>query len=250
MNFLFKKRESVHKPRLTFLTHHKCGSSWLRDLLQSICDLNQLNMFHSHSGTAVPSSTNDVSLLTNASYARVSEHIIGRCIHVIRNPLAIILSAYHSHRATHSTSGWPELDVQRDVLNTVDAAQGMLLTLAFVECAEFYKQTPGPLHALRCWNFDDDRIETLRMEDIVVETGGFVEHVRQAGGFGSLASPDLSAFAFEKLTGRKVGQVDESSHYRSGASDRWRHELPPSVIAYVRGHFRPMLERYYPEALA
>lgn len=233
---------------MNFLTHHKCASTWLGSLVARICELNGLSCYHSHRGTAVPSKEHDLSLLTNSDYATVSAQLHAPSFHIIRNPLSIISSAYFSHLSTHPTDGWVALEKQRRILNSQDRATGMLLTLSFLESAEFYPSTPGPLHALHGWNFDDERIVTLRMESIVADVGAFLDAIRDRAGMEGLLLPSPDEFGFEKFAGRRVGEVNDASHYRSGDADGWRRELPPAIVDYVWAHFSNLMERYYPEA--
>ncbi len=206
--------------------------------------------FQTYRGDAVAAREFHVSILTNAVYDVVRDHIECPAIHIIRNPLDIVVSAYYSHFSTHDVEGWPALGDQRRVLAGCSREQGFFLTLAFLERADFYTGTPGPLHALRCWNFDDERICTVRMEDIVKDVN------YQLGGFlienlaGPIELPSPGDFTFERITGgRHAGEIDDRSHYRSGRPGEWRRDLPEPVINYIRTHFRPLLERYYRDSL-
>lgn len=237
----------VRKRRVNLLTHHKCASTWLLGVVNRIARENGLKYLHSQYGTAVPSRKHHVSLLINAIYPTVAPQLDVPSFHIIRNPLSIIASAYYSHRTTHSTEGWDVLEKQRALLQSTDKTTGMMLTLAFLEAAEFYPGTPGPLHGLRTWNFDDGRIATIRMEDMVKDVPGFLRRLGASLGDG-LVLPAADEFSFEAIAGRRVGQVNDSSHYRSGDAEGWRAELPPAVVDYVWAQFTPLMERYYPEA--
>jgi hypothetical protein len=236
--------------RLAVLTHHKCASSFVGHYLEVALRLNGLCLFRSHLGTDLPSPVHHVSFLQNAVYDRLKDHLAGPAIHVVRNPLDLIVSAYYSHCSTHSTGSWPQLTRQRRALQFVDPAEGFFLTLAFLEREDFYDGTPGPLHALRTWRYDDAQIPTARMEDLVRDVGGVLGATLTEALGTRLLLPDPEEFTFQRITGgRYPGQVDETSHYRSGASGQWRSKLPQAIVAYVRAHFEPLLERFYPEAL-
>lgn len=237
----------VRKRRLNLLTHHKCASTWLVGLVNRLARDNRLKYLHSHYGTAVPSREHHISLLINAIYPTVASLLDVPSFHIIRNPLSIIASAYYSHRSTHSTEGWDVLEKQRALLQSVDKTTGMLLTLAFLESAEFYPGTPGPLHGLRSWNFDDDRIATIRMEDMVKDVPGFLRRLDASLG-GGLVLPAANEFSFEAVAGRRPGEINDTSHYRSGNAEGWRAELPPAIVDYVWAQFTPMMERFYPES--
>lgn len=125
----------------------------------------------------------------------------------------------------------------------------MFLTLAFVERDDFYKNTGGPLADLRRWDFSDPRIVTVRMEDFGENIGGVIRSAVGSAATG-IQWPESDEFSFSRMSGgRKPGQVDSQSHYRSGSPEAWREELPPPVIDYIRTYYRSLLERYYPAAL-
>lgn len=205
--------------------------------------------FKSHYGDAVPADDRPVSVLANANYDAVRDNLCCENIHFIRNPLSIVSSAYYSHLRTHSTDGWERLERQRELLQSREADEGVYLTLNFLESIQFYPRTPGPLASLLNWDYDDPRVRTVRMEDVVNEPDRFLTDVFQSAGLEAGQVPDVSPFRFEQFTGRQIGQVDPESHYRSGDPQGWRKELPAGAIAYIRTKFRHVLERYYPSAL-
>jgi hypothetical protein len=240
---------SAELPNISVMTHHKCASSFVQFYLNEVCKLNGLRMFCSHLGTAAPEPGFEISLLTNAVYRQVTGSIDIRSIHVIRNPLDIVTSAYYSHRLTHSLDGWPQLAQQRRILEKSSKEAGIFITLAFLEQAEFYPSTPGPLHALRSWPLDDTPIGTIRMEDLVRDVSAVLGEILLESFGNTIKLPDRENFTFERIAGRHAGKIDETSHYRSGLPGGWRDELPEAVVAYVRESFRPLMERYYPDAL-
>lgn len=235
---------------LLIMTHHKCASTFVFHYMGKVCDLNGLLLFASHLGTAQPRPDYQVSLLTNAVYYRIKDAIRQPAIHIIRNPLDLVVSAYYSHLSTHSAEHWPQLRHQRNILQNCSKEAGFFLTLAFLEQEEFYPQTPGSLHALRAWRLDDPRVRTLRMEDLVLDVESVLGGMVMETLGDALQLPRSEDFSFERITGgRRPGEIDESSHYRSGLPDTWRRELPDPIIAYIRAHFHAFLDRYYPHAL-
>jgi hypothetical protein len=234
---------------LLFLSHHKCASSLAGGYVRQFCATNNLSFFGNAKGNTLPSARHDVSFLGNASYPFLAERVTTRGIHIIRNPLNVVLSAYYSHLRTHHVIGLPMLAAQRGVLEQCSVEEGIALTLAFCERNEFYAATPGPLCALRQWNFDNDQFTTVRME----EFGDRID-LALAGAMGTKAArytwPEPHAFTFRAMSGgREPGTVDDRSPYRSGHPDAWRKELSKPIIAYIRAHYRSILERFYPNAL-
>jgi hypothetical protein len=233
---------------LLISAHHKCATEWTRQYLEKIAAENELRLHHTHRSFDTWSNDADLQILSNASYDVVSEGL-GSSLHVIRNPLDVIVSAYHSHKETHSVLGWPELERQRQVLRSIAQEDGMLLTTAFIERSDFHSEAIGPLHALRSWDFEDDRFVTVRMEDMVNDpTATIGAYIAER--WPNCVLPDPASMSFEAMTGRKPGEIDPGSHYRSGKAEQWRTVLPPSLIQYVRAHYTSILGRFYPEALS
>ncbi|WP_159453164.1 sulfotransferase family protein [Pseudooctadecabacter jejudonensis] len=211
---------------------------------------NGLTVQHSHLSTATASVEHDLSLLTNATYEVQSQAHPGRCVHVIRNPLSIVASAYFSHRYSHPTEYWPELAAQRDRLAGVSQADGMRATMDFLEAEAFGWNTVGPLYALSRWDFDDPTFEVLCMEDLVSDVVGHLMPRLEAGFETPLVAPRAADFTFEALSGgRSKGSENVRSHYRSGVVDSWRTDLPQDVIDRLCDTYRPLLQRFYPDTL-
>ncbi len=225
------------------LTHHKCASTWLTQYLRQFAEMNGFS-FDVTQLSVIPSET-DISCLINADY-RILPDIVRPCLHIIRNPLDLIVSAYYSHLATHSLAGWPQLERQRSVLANASREDGLFLTLAFLERDDFYNGAVGPLHALRHWNYDDDAIFTVRMEDAVGSNGILIGNWL-SGVDPDYQLPDPANYAFSRFSGREPGSIDDNSHYRSGIAGEWKSTIPVSLIDYVKNHYRPTLEPFYPE---
>jgi hypothetical protein len=234
---------------MLFVTHHKCASSLSGHYVHQFCGINNLSFFGHAKGDILPSARHDVSFLGNASYTFLAERVTAHGIHIIRNPLNVVLSAYYSHLRTHHVNGLPILAAQRGVLEQCSVEEGIALTMAFCERNDFYPATPGPLCALRQWNYDNDQFTTVRMEDF----GDRID-LALADAMGPKAArytwPEPHAFTFRAMSGgREPGVVDDRSPYRSGHPDAWRKELTKPIITYIRAHYRPILERFYPDAL-
>jgi hypothetical protein len=104
------------------LSHHKCATTWLHNYLQILAAINRLTLGHTHLSRLAP--TADIVLITNAEYDFLRTNGI-KGVHVVRNPLSIVASAYFSHRNSHPSDGWPQLEVQRRLLRAHDRHTGM-----------------------------------------------------------------------------------------------------------------------------
>jgi hypothetical protein len=235
--------------RILVLSHHKCGTRWLGRYLQAVAVQNNLSFCGTHLSHQHPAA--DIVFLSNATYNSVSR-TDERGVHVVRNPLSIITSAYFSHKSTHALDDWPELRRQRTLLEQASKEEGIYFTAAFIERPDFYNGAVGPLYGLRSWNYDDPSFITLRMEDLVEAPSASLRAAfADLGVAMPIAFPDDADFTFDRFAeGRQIGEIDEASHYRSGSADDWRHHLPGPLIRYIVAHMQPLFERFYPEALA
>jgi hypothetical protein len=232
------------------LTHHKCASNWLIAYSRKVADLNALSLSATHRSDALFADAPDIAVVINANYGFARQNGWSG-VHVIRNPLDLLCSAYYSHRDTHELGGWTQLKRQRDILKSVSKSEGLLMTLAFLERVDFDVQVIGPFIGLRCWNYADDAYATLRMEDVVADVDKTLGAAFRAHFGSDLKLPEASDFAFEAFSrGRKPGELDVASHYRLGQANVWADDLPEAAVRYIRLHMGELLARFYPECLA
>jgi len=237
------------------LAHHKCATTWLAEILRAHCSENGLEFFGSlESGCPTPpNQPTDVVLYTNSLYetflGRFGEQLPksnGSVLHVIRNPLDIVVSAYYSHLNSHRVDRWPSLARQRETLRRLDKQAGMQATWVFLERADFHQVAVGPLFALRRWNFSDARFRTVRMEDLVGDQQVATAELRRT--LGRDPSAAILRFTFEKLTGgRPKGVVDDHHHFRSGRRDQWIEEMDPSLARAIYAAYSELIDNFYPD---
>jgi hypothetical protein len=237
-----------------FLTHHKCASGWLTNVLSELSK-REGKKFRVTGNTAsfAPPKFDGVFANLNASYEFLPPDL-RRAVHIIRNPLDVVTSAYYSHRNSHPVfHEWQELSQQREKLRQLNLPEGMLLSMIFLEQYDFHSgYVVPPLYAIRTWKYDDDRILTVLMEDLVSDpVGELTRAFQHLGGTvpGSLLEV-CEQFRFEAVSGgRSAGESDEKSHYRSGKRDSWRNDLPPIVAHACAVHMSDVLKRFYPYVL-
>lgn len=229
------------------LTHHKCASTWLAAWLDAVARLNGLTLAATQYGDRLPDGAADIVLLVNADYGFVSG-VADKGLHVIRNPLDVVVSAWRSHLRTHATDGWPELEAQRARLQTATDAEGLAMTAKFIRRPDFYAHTPGPLRAMADWNYDDARFTTLRMEDMVAAPAATVGVWLKARLGPDVTLPPDDDFRFDRFSGdRRPGEVDDASHYRSGEAGQWRADLPADLARDIADDLLTVMERFYPD---
>ena len=205
--------------------------------------LNGLTFQHDDRTDEVRARDADLVFFGNSFHERASRFEL-RGIHLVRNPINLIASAYFSHRNSHPTDNWPELVKQRALLESVDVDDGLYLTIPFLERADINAGAVGPLFALRTWDYDDDRFLTLRIEDLTADARSTLQGVPALR---DLVSPPAELFSFAAMSGgRMPGEVDDHSHYRSGAPDEWKKHTA-TLLGYVRTFLPELVARHYPE---
>lgn len=236
-----------------FLSHHKCATNWLARNIGGFAALEPgARVFATHVTNGCPRDLEQWAyvFLANAAYVSSKSLLPAKAVHVIRNPLSIIVSAYFSHRYVHGTSIWPELELQREKLRRASKRVGLELTAEFLECPDFGAGAAGPLFSLRNWDFGDDGMLTVRMEDLVMYPVAMFGRIFEffgetmSSGFASV----IEANSFAELSGgRKPGQSDPASHYRSGSATDWTNHLSYWQAKRYYRRYSALLDRFYPE---
>jgi hypothetical protein len=234
-------------PMIYFHSHHKCASRWAIKYLREVSNLNCFDFSQDDKTDNVKKSTATLTFFGNSDYRlAVDQKLWGT--HFVRNPLNIIVSSYFSHLNTHPDTGWGELTTHRRILKSIGFEEGLYLTVTFLERSDIGLGTSGTLFALRNWDYEDPRFKTIRVEDFVLEPSRWLKEAIPLSQ--PLVPPDWR-YAFEAFSGgRRRGEVDDHSHYRSGDPGEWKKYLPPAIVTYVQENFAGLLTRHYPEVLS
>jgi Sulfotransferase domain len=245
-----------NSPKIIVWNHHKCATAFMTKVLSHVAQLNGLRFAMSHRGDMdmVQSiATSDIIHVKN-SHAGLTDFPSANGVHIVRNPYSVVVSAYYSHLKTHpvelKNESWVKLSNQRKRLETLDVDEGIAATIDFLLDPEFYPGTPGPLHAMANWQYDDDRFTTLRMEDLVqAPITRLSEAFKKCGiDLGEFNLPCDDGFTFETVSGgRRVGQVDERNHYRSGNPDDWKSRLSQHNAHNIKDSCRNVFDLFYAE---
>ena len=193
-----------------------------------------------------------------------------RGFHVIRDPRDVLVSAYFSHRNSHTVEGLPHFAEHRASLQEVSTEEGLMLEMDFsAQC----------LLDMKTWDYDQASVLELKMEELTARPyEGFLEIFEFLGLMswdGTYRMREKSAhFArtalnrlsrrhplldplrrpvaitgemllgrvydhrFEKKArGRKAGQSDVNSHYRKGVAGDW-------INHFKREHAEHFVDRF------
>lgn len=269
--------------------HHKCASMWVHGICEQVCLDLGLRLgsvfgapeFGGDLERYVRERNLDFLLYGNADFHQVQhlamENI--RAFHYVRDPRDIVVSAYFSHRNSHSTQAWPELIEYREKLRACTEEQGLLLELEF-RAQQFQE--------MRSWkaNSATGPIRSYRIEEVIArpyET--FVEIFASLGlldeGYYSAANrlrfllAKVSCRAerllgksvhlprairaipteallgivherdFSKLSGgRQKGETDPASHYRRGVHGDWLNHFSLEHLQFFKERYGDLLLQY------
>ena len=218
----------------------------------------------------------DFFCYTNAKYELLGN--VGKLpgFHMIRDPRDIIVSGYFSHKHSHPTDGWSELIEHRKRLNGAESEEaGLLHEIDFSEpwirdIADWNYQADNILE-LKYEEFVANPYDTVlaafeHLELIDAERSGLgyctVQWFRALGIKLNSASrgrlPNLFAASHipadellrivyanrfaKQAKGRKPGQEDVKSHYRSGRAGDWQKYFTPRVADAFSQRYPGLLE--------
>jgi hypothetical protein len=199
---------------------HKCASGWLNRVFSTAAKAEKLHFMCSESFAGDFLSTakykrNDVCLISNGDASKDILDPTSKGVHVFRDPRDILISAYFSHKNSHSVEGWPELVEHRKKLNNSSLKDGLELEMEF--CEGFY-------NILRSWNLNEKNVIQMRMEDITKDITELKRVFKFFGWQKALGDSESiwEQFSFKNLSGgRKQGQEDSNHHWRKGVSGDW-----------------------------
>lgn len=150
-----------------FFGHHKCATGWIDQILREVCfhiglhfDIVALPVDYQRYGSLeayVRHEQVDFLSYINADEKQAAGLPLYRGIHVVRDPRDVLVSAYFSHRNSHPTDHWPELEPHRDRLRSLSKEEGLFAEM------EFSRPEFDEMHR---WNYDQAHILELQMETL------------------------------------------------------------------------------------
>ena len=269
--------------------HHKCATMWVHSICEQVClelglkagEAFREKRFGGDLGRYVSEQKLDFLLYGNADYRQVQRLPTDkiRAFHYVRDPRDIVVSAYFSHRSSHSTETWTELVEYREKLRCCSKEQGLFLELDFR--SEQFQE-------MQSWedNSDNVSIRSYKIEDIIsnpyksfLEIFDFFglldqEYYSASNRLRFLLAKATSRFErgmsspihlprtvrvipperllgivyerdFSKLSGgRKKGQADPTSHYRRGVQGDWVNHFSVEHLQLFKERYGDLVLQY------
>ncbi|MCS3672815.1 hypothetical protein GGP66_000219 [Salinibacter ruber] len=261
-------------PNFAYYSHHKCATGWTTSILMEFCFHlgRRFRIAHgpvqygADGGLRAWVARHDVEFLayTNAEMYEVQSLPSHQGVHVVRDPRDVLVSAYFSHKNSHPTENWPELETHREALRSLSKEEGLLKEIEF---------SRPFLEAMQTWDYDQEHILEMKMENLTANPDTrFRRMLRHLGLFEedpdegllhrgrhygnrllykayhelplspprrltveptlhpSVLDEILEAHRFERMTdGRSKGEADPESHYRKGEPGDWKNHFTDRV---------------------
>jgi len=250
-----------------YFGHHKAATTYISSVVQSISSHLGLPsevifspyLFDYNLGHYVSNLNESFLCYINADPKYVNQIAVPfRGFHVIRDPRDCIISAYYSHRNTHSTSGWPELIEHRNNLLNLNVEEGIIAEIAFSNKLVTGGYPLEPFASMQKWNYNLPNILELRYEDMInnyvvffrsifqflgiipqSKTERFLYLLRKEVHFRNPFKPSLNQQIFLKIInsysfscladGRFPGILNSNSHYRKGIAGDYLNYFTPRI---------------------
>ena len=259
-----------------YYSHHKCATGWTNSILRELCFHLGLKHRTAHGSVQyekygglrawVEAQGIECLAFTNAEIEEAERLPSHQGFHVVRDPRDVLVSGYFSHKNSHPTDNWPELEEHRAALQSLSKEGGLLKEIEFSQPF---------LSAMRDWDYDQEHILELKMENLTsdphVQFRRVLRHLglyemdalkqpgllqksrhysnrivyklhhelplplprrlsRESTVHGDVLDAILEAHRFEKLTGgRSQGEADPESHYRKGKPGDWENHFTDRV---------------------
>jgi len=258
-----------------YYSHHKCATGWTTSILRELCAhlglryrvAHGTQQYGEYGSVAAWAERYDVEFLayTNAEIEELGPLPPHRGFHVVRDPRDVLVSGYFSHKNTHPTENWPELEEHREALQSLSKEEGLLKEIEF---------SRPFLTAMRNWDYNQEHILELKMEDLTQDpnvqfrrvlkylglydsgqAGGVLRKGQQYGNrliyklhhemalpfprqitkensiHSDILDAVLEAYRFENLTGgRSRGEANPDSHLRKGEPGDWKNHFTDRVL--------------------
>jgi hypothetical protein len=230
--------------KILHMTFHKCGSQWVRDVLTSPEIVAHSSVGLGNSGVDLQRETwpaQDPGTLVGPVYNGSAQDWLTqketgqKAVVVLRDPRDRLVSMMYSYTYSHTPN------------NVTAAIRGPLLSLSerdrLLTCLFDSRHIE---HAMRSWagGIDDSfvtKYESLSA-DALHEFAAIVDFLEWNIPPEVLAAA-VSRHSFENRSGRKPGDINIHSHYRSGVAAGWRQHFDRDLGRLFEALFPELLSR-------
>lgn len=243
--------KNKNKPLLFYCGHHKCGTSWIRAIIKTVCAFLGLEYFnatepgyYNHDLKAFTETNHfEFFALPNSIFPHIESVEDKRAFHVIRDPRDVCVSAYYSHLYTHTSKDFKRMPEIRKHLQSSSKDEGLLSVI---------KGRKGQFVLMYEWDYSCPDILELKFETLIQKDSydHFLRIFRFLGlsgeGEGQLPGEKLAAIlernSFKRISGgREPGEENIRNHFRKGIAGDWKNHFKQEHIDYFKEHHNPLL---------
>lgn len=176
------------------------------------------------------------------SYLSIPKPYQAAAFFVGRDPRDIVVSWYYSARYSHKPIG-PIVEHRRN-LERLSKTRGLVYSIEAL-------QATGVWAALESWTQarSDESVRLTSFERLTARSGieewSSLFHHLSIDISGSKLKRLLELNSFEALAGRARGEVDHTSHFRSGTPGDWRHHFDDNLEQFFREKTGKGLAKWY-----
>jgi hypothetical protein len=234
-NIFRNKSRRAERPMLFHVTHAKAGSSWIyRILKKSFGDaVYKRTGVETQGLECQPGGVYGAMFLTYEEFCSIGFSKEQPHFYVIRDIRDTLVSLYFSYRYSHATSRNDLLSL-REKLSTMSEAEGLLYVF----------RSNGPILATAQLSWIRSGAPIYRYEDMFESNGAMLVEILDEIGFHykeKRLRAAIEQFSFEKQYDRKPGEVDISSHGRTGLPGDWRNHISPEIERCIEEEFTEVL---------
>ena len=221
------------KPLIIHCCHHKTGTVVVEKILRAVC--NKLGLKYQYCNQSQLDPNTDVWL---EHHSKIDFNLIDRPIvgtHMIRNPYALIVSAYEYHKTT--IEPWANRKIKkfngvtyREILNRLSPEEGIIFEIRNDLYLESSKNTIMDIYN---WDYLRPNFLELKFEDLMTNYDGTLANMFKHYGFSrEMIEEALNIAKPYNLRNKNEDELKRNKHVtnKSLDLDKWRDYYNEEVI--------------------
>jgi hypothetical protein len=217
-------------------SHHRCGTVWFDRIFRRISRYAGLSYFRGAQSKLPPDTAIFFQDHSEVTPEELPPH---RGTHIRRDPRDVVVSCYFYHLWAdepwlHEPRARFEGMSYQEKLKSLPESDGLLL--------EIEGSGGNTIRNMLEWALRERRFLEIRYEDLIADEAGefarIFEHYMLDGSALDAAWLAVEQCRFQRMTGgRRVGEVKEGDHLRSGNPGSWREHLEGRHLAKMEELF-------------
>ena len=180
---LYPFSDSKKKRLIIHCCHHKTGTIVMHKIFKDVC--NELGLKYQYCAQKKLKDDTDLWFENHSKidFSRINRPIIGS--HMIRNPCAIILSAYEYHKKT--VEPWAQKKLQslggysyKEVLNRISLEEGLKFEIRNKLFMESSRNTINDIYE---WDYNKENFIELKYENLITDFNTTIRNIFKHYGF-------------------------------------------------------------------